>query len=253
MRARSSPIIAYSPGTSEVRGRTSMKTRSPSFTSPRTVGLIISSDDMAKPIMPRSTEPNQKRRMHARPLIRKKKYPRHRRFEDGDGMLAFQFDIADLGIFRSRLWPQRRLPLLKGQRHKLVLLVEGVNQTAIGRSRRQEFLGPSVSRYGEGGSNYDGDGEVILDLAQAASSSDKGAKGRHTLAMHTQGSREARQPWAGLCNRFAEVLKDERPAAVSCRSGDKVGSPFPRSWVAESCIAPAPPSCCRTSDGRHPD
>src|SRR6267378_3917749 len=56
------------------------------------------------------------------------------------------------------------------------------------------------------------------------------------------------------CNWFwTPPLKDELPAAASCRAGDKVGSPFPRSWVAESCIAPAPPSCCRTSDGRHQD
>src|SRR6266404_7000030 len=158
--------------------------------------------------------------MHSRPLIREKKYPRHRRFEDGGGVLAFQFDIADFGIFRRRPWPQRRPSRFKGQRHQLVLLIEGINQTAIGRSRRQEFLGSSGSRCGEGGSKYDSDGEIVLDVTQVARSSDKGPKGgheiaatvrswmtiprsfnrgpkgRHTLATHNQGSREARQPWA---------------------------------------------------------
>src|SRR6266568_9089556 len=51
-RVTSSPMIAYSPGTSEVRGRTSMNTISPSRDRTRTVGLIISSDAMAKPRIP---------------------------------------------------------------------------------------------------------------------------------------------------------------------------------------------------------
>src|SRR6266536_3998064 len=51
-RVKSSPMIAYSPGTSEVRGRTSMNTISPSRVRTRTVGLIISSEAMAKPRIP---------------------------------------------------------------------------------------------------------------------------------------------------------------------------------------------------------
>src|SRR5437016_1371239 len=53
IRVRSSPIIAYSPGASEARGRPSMKISSPSSrASTRTEGFTISSEAMAKPLKP---------------------------------------------------------------------------------------------------------------------------------------------------------------------------------------------------------
>src|SRR5439155_7884857 len=116
---------------------------------------------------------NQKRRMHARPLISEKKDPGRGRFEDGHRMLALHFDITNLRTLRFGLWPQRRLPPLEGQRHQFVLIVQGVDQTTIRWRRRQEFLGPSVSR-GEREDDQPrecNDGEASLDLVQSYSRS----------------------------------------------------------------------------------
>src|SRR5215470_7084700 len=52
IRVRSLPINAYSPGSSEVRGRSSMNTSSPDFASTRTVGFTISAESIAIPDMP---------------------------------------------------------------------------------------------------------------------------------------------------------------------------------------------------------
>src|SRR5439155_718818 len=116
--------------------------------------------------------------MHAGPLIGEEKNPRRGRFEGGHRMFAFQLDITDLRTFRSRLWPERGLALLERQRHEFVLIVEGVDQTAIGWSRRQELLGPSVWRHqDDDGPKQSNDGEVQPDLAQAAISSAASLKG----------------------------------------------------------------------------
>ncbi len=56
-------------------------------------------------------------------------------------MLAFQFDVADLCTLRHVVGMQRRLPLFKPKRSEFVLIVENVNEGAIGGRQWQEFLG----------------------------------------------------------------------------------------------------------------
>jgi len=88
--------------------------------------LTISSDEMAKPAQaPLNNsgdparafvrrEPNQKRRMHAGPLIGKEKDPWGCRLKDSQRVFALQLDITDLGTFGCRLSPERCLALLEG-------------------------------------------------------------------------------------------------------------------------------------------
>ena len=78
-------------------------------------------------------------------------------------MLAFQFDMADFRVFGSRLWMQRSLALLEWQWHQLILIIEGVDQTAIGRSGRQELLALCQD---EDTSKKGNNGKVIFDLSQ---------------------------------------------------------------------------------------
>src|SRR5258706_8119717 len=78
-------------------------------------------------------------------------------------MLGFQFDVADRRTFRSSLWPERRPARLERQRHQFVLIVDGVDQTAIGGRRRQEFLGPG-SRGDGNGSEHRNDSDIYFDL-----------------------------------------------------------------------------------------
>src|SRR5258707_15700158 len=78
-------------------------------------------------------------------------------------MLGFQLDVTDRRTFRSSLWPERRPARLERQRRQFVLIVDGVDQTAIGGRRRQEFLGPG-SRYDGNGSEHRNDSDIYLDL-----------------------------------------------------------------------------------------
>ena len=83
-------------------------------------------------------------------------------------MRALQLDIADRRTLRDRLWLERCAALLERQRRKFVLIVEGVDQTAIGWGSRQELLGASASSYeNSDGAQRSNDSDVSLDRAQA--------------------------------------------------------------------------------------
>lgn len=79
--------------------------------------------------------------MFAGALVREKKNPGRCSFEDRLGMFALEFEVTDLGTPCDPVRMKRRLSRFKWQWHQFVLLVEHVDQSAIGWRGRKEFLG----------------------------------------------------------------------------------------------------------------
>src|SRR5260370_13408942 len=76
-------------------------------------------------------QPNQERRMRARPLISEQKPPRHRSFQNRGRVCAFQLDVADCLALCYLLRMQRRVPRFERQRRELILLIEDIDKISI--------------------------------------------------------------------------------------------------------------------------